>query len=64
MRNVRSERIEGTAETQSLPEFAYFALSATSKNPALTRMGIDTSHDSHSSQVQGGNLNADLISYR
>ncbi len=60
-RNVRSERNEGAAETQNLPEVAQFAESASRQNTALTRMDIDTSQDSHSSQAQDGNPNADDV---
>lgn len=60
-RNVRSERNEVAAGTQSQPDFAQFAESASSQNTALTRMDIDTSQDSHSSQAQTGNTNADDV---
>ena len=60
-RNVLIERSEGTAETQNLPDFAQFAESATFQNTAPTRMEIDTSQDSHNSQAQAGNLNADDV---
>lgn len=60
-RNVRSERSEVAAGTQSQPDFAQFAESASSQNTALTRIDIDTSQDSHSSQAQGGQLNADNV---
>ena len=60
-RNVRSQRSEGTGETQTLPDFAQFAQSATSQTTALTRMVVDSSQDSHNSQAQGGNLNADNV---
>ena len=56
MRNMRSQRSEGTAETLSPPEFAHFAAFAALQSPALTRMDIDTSQISHSSQVQAENL--------
>lgn len=59
--NVRSERNEGTSETQNLPEVAQFAESALPLNPAPTLMDIDTSQDSHSSQAQDGNPNADDV---
>lgn len=60
-RNVRSERNEVAAGTQSQPDFAQFAESASSQNTALTRMDIDTSQDSHSSRAEGGNLSADDV---
>ena len=60
-RNVRSERNEVAAGTQSPPDFAQFAESASSQNTALTRMDIDTSQDSHSSQAEGGNLSTDDV---
>ena len=60
-RNVRSERNEVAAGTQSQPDFAQFAESASSQNTALTRMDIDTSQDSHSSQAEGGNLSTDDV---
>ena len=64
-RNLRNllnvERNEGAAETQKLPEVAQFAESAIPLNPALTRMDIDTSQDSHSSHAQSGNPNADDV---
>jgi hypothetical protein len=59
VRNVRSQRNEDAAETQDLPEFAHFAESVVLQYPALTRMDIDTSQISHSSQAQAENLNAD-----
>lgn len=59
VRNVRSQRNEDAAETQDLPEFAHFAESVVFQYPALTRMDIDTSQISHSSQAQAENLNAD-----
>ena len=58
VRNVRSVRNEGTAETQNQPDFAQFAESAVPQNPALTRMDIDTSQNSHSSQAQAANRHA------
>jgi len=58
---VRSERNEAAAATQSQPDFAQFAESASSQNTALTRMDIDTSQDSHNSHAQAGNLNADNV---
>lgn len=58
-RNVRNLRIEVTDESPSLPEFAHSAESAASQNPTLTRMDIDTSQISHSSQAHASNLNAD-----
>jgi hypothetical protein len=60
-RNVRSERNEVAAGTQSQPDFAQFAEPASSQNTALTRMDIDTSQDSHSSQAEGGNLSTDDV---
>ena len=64
-RNVRNvlneERNESAAETQNQPDFAQFAESVSSQNTALTRMDIDTSQDSHSSQAEGGNLSADDV---
>lgn len=60
-RNVRSERNEVAAGTQSQPDFAQFAESASSQNTALTRMVVDRSQDSHNSHTQGGNLNADNV---
>lgn len=55
-RTVRSERNEGAAETQNLPDFAQFAESVTSQKAALTSMDIESSHNS---QAQGGKLNSD-----
>jgi hypothetical protein len=60
-RNVRGERNEVAAGTQSQPDFAQFAESASSQNTALTRMDIDTSQDSHSSQAERGNLSTDDV---
>ena len=60
-RNVRSERNEGVAETQNLPDFARFAESAVPQNPAVIRMDIDSSQDSHSSQAQADSPNADDV---
>lgn len=60
-RNVRSERNEVAAGTQSQPDFAQFAESASSQNTALTRMVVDSSQDSHNSHTQSGNLNADNV---
>lgn len=62
MRNVLSEeRNEGAADTPNPPEVAQFAESAAAQNTALTRMDIDTSQDSHSSQAQTGNTNTDNV---
>ncbi len=62
VRNVLSEeRNEGAAETPNPPQVAQFAESALPLTPALTRMDIDTSQDSHSSQVQTKNPNADDV---
>jgi hypothetical protein len=58
MRNVRSERSEGTSETQKQPEVAQFAESASSQNTALTRMDIDSSQDSHTSQIEADSQHA------
>lgn len=58
MRNVRSERNEVVAEMQNSPDFAQFAESAKPKNPALSRMDIDSSQDSHSSRVEADSPNA------
>lgn len=60
-RNVRSQLNEGAAESKTLGEFAHFAETSAPKNPALTRMDIDTSQISHSSQVQASNLNTDGV---
>ena len=64
-RNVRNllseERSDGAAQAQNLPEVAQFAESATFQNTALTRMDIDTSQDSHSSQAQAEKPNADDV---
>ena len=60
-RNVRTERNEIAAGPQSQPDFAQFAESASSQKTALTRMDIDNSQDSHSSQAEGGNLSADDV---
>jgi len=58
-RNVRSERNEGAAETQNLPDFAHFAESTTPQSPAQTGMGIDASLISHDSQAEVRCSNAD-----
>ena len=60
-RNVRSERNEVAAGTQSQPDFAQFAECSSSQNTALTRMVVDSSQDSHNSHTQSGNLNADNV---
>ena len=51
VRNVLTLRIEGTAETQSMLDFAQFAESAAPQNSELTRMDIDTSQISHRHHV-------------
>ena len=60
-RNLRSPRNEGTAASNTLREFAHFAGSAATHDPALTRMDIDTSQISHSSQAPAVNLTADDV---
>lgn len=60
-RNVRSERNEVAAGTQSQPNFAHFAETDPPKNPALTRTDIDTSQISHTSQAQTKNPSADDV---
>lgn len=58
-RNVRSQRSVGVVETENLPEFADSAESATTQNPVVARMDVDTSQIPHSSQVESENLDAD-----
>lgn len=61
MRNVRSQRGEGATESEDMPEFTHFTEFAIPNDQALTRMDIDTSQVSHSSQAQAENLHTDEV---
>ena len=60
-RNVRSQRNDDADDSKNLPEFAHFADSAALQHLAPTRMDIDTSQVSHSSQLEVENLNTDEV---
>ncbi len=62
-RNVRNQRSEGSAESPSPPEFAHFADSAAPQNQARTRMEIDNSQNSLSSQDQADMPNTEDWEY-